>query len=64
MAEMFPINDQDKLGCLRREVKMRESVYPRWVGRGNMTQEEADRELRIMKAILDDYRIKVEMHRP
>ena len=64
VPELFPISLQDKLGCLRREVKMREQVYPRWVGRGKMTQQEADRELKITKAICDDYRIKVEMHKP
>jgi hypothetical protein len=41
----------DMLGSVRREVAMRERVYPRWVDLRKMTQEKADFELRTMKAV-------------
>jgi hypothetical protein len=56
MPDMFPITKPDKLACLEREIKLRERVYPRWVGGGKMSQDKADREIAVMKAIADDYR--------
>ncbi len=47
--------DADKIACLRRELAMRRRVYPRQVGRGQMTQAEADREIGLIEAILEDY---------
>jgi hypothetical protein len=53
---LFPeITPQDKRACLQREIKMRRKVYPRWVAAGNMTQEQADREIAVMEAIERDY---------
>lgn len=52
---LFPISRADKIACLTREVAMRERVYPRWIEKGNMTQEKADHELAVMKDILNDY---------
>jgi hypothetical protein len=46
----------DKTACVEREVRMRESVYPRWVAVGKMSDKQAKRELAVMKAILADYR--------
>lgn len=42
----------DQIACVRREVGMRERVYPRWIAAGNMTQAKADREIEAMKAVL------------
>jgi hypothetical protein len=39
------------LRCVDREIRMRERVYPGWVGRGKMTKENADREIAAMKGI-------------
>lgn len=52
MSELFAYTSVDLIGCAEREVKMRERVYPRWVAKGRMTQEKADRELALMKAIV------------
>lgn len=41
--------------CAEREFKKRDSVYPRWVAAGKLTQGQADRELAMMKAIASDY---------
>lgn len=38
---------------LRREIAMRESVYPRWVRDGRMKQQEADHRVAAMKAALE-----------
>ena len=45
----------EKIACLKREVAMRERNYPRWVENKRMRQDQADREIRVMKAILHDY---------
>lgn len=50
-----PIPVEEKVATLRREVNMRESVYPRQVAAGKMRQVTADRQLAVMRAILDDY---------
>lgn len=52
---MSEITNADKLACARRELAMRKNVYPKWVGSGRMKQEAADRELKVMAAIVDDY---------
>lgn len=41
-----------QIACVEREIEMRERVYPRWVAADKMTQAEATRELRSMRAVL------------
>lgn len=38
----------DLLACIRREIRMRQNVYPRRVARGDMTTDEAERETALM----------------
>ena len=38
--------------CAERELRLRRQVYPGRVERGRMTQQQADRELALMEAIL------------
>ncbi len=40
------------IACVRRELAMRQRVYPAWVSKGRMSQAEADRETNTMMAIL------------
>jgi hypothetical protein len=54
------ITNEEKLACVKRELRMREYVYPRRVSMGSMTQETADREIAIIKAIVADYTAQVE----
>lgn len=54
-APSAKITFRDKEECARRELEMRRRVYPRWVQKGNLTQDRADREIEIMEAIVDDY---------
>lgn len=50
---------EEKLACAERELALRQRAYPRWVAIGRMSQAEADREIAIMAAIVDDYRAQV-----
>lgn len=42
----------DQIACVRRELAMRQRVYPRWVSAGKMTQADSDREITAMIAVL------------
>lgn len=42
----------EQIWCVRREINMRERVYPRWVLARRMSQHQADRELAAMRAVL------------
>lgn len=53
MAGLLPIDLQEQVACVKREIGMRERVYPNWVARGKMTQEKADHELAAMREVLD-----------
>ena len=46
------ISFDDQIACLAREIALRRNVYPKWVAKGNMRQEEADREVTRMEAAL------------
>lgn len=52
MAELFAPTLADMIACAKREVAMRERVYPRRVADGKMKPAAADRELETMRAIL------------
>jgi hypothetical protein len=42
-----------QIACIRRELAMRQRVYPKWVSAGRMKQAEADKELAAMQAVHD-----------
>ena len=42
----------EQIAAVRREISMRQRVYPRWVEGGRMTQAKADQETRAMQAVL------------
>jgi len=46
----IPLNAQ--IACVEREIKMREHVYSRRVQNKKMSQEKADYELQVMRAVL------------
>lgn len=54
----------DQIACVRREISMRERVYPRWVADKRMTQAHADRELAAMRAVLDTLNTLHEQQNP
>jgi hypothetical protein len=46
------ITIDDEIACVRREIAMRQRVYPAWVAKGKMKQEKADHEIAAMRAVL------------
>ena len=46
------ISLHEQIVCVRREIGMRERVYPKWVSAGRMKQDVADREIAAMRAVL------------
>jgi len=42
----------EQIACVRREISMRERVYPRWVESRRLTQQKADAETNAMRAVL------------
>jgi hypothetical protein len=50
--------------CARRELTLRRKVYLGLVRRGKMTQEQADREIELMKAILSNLEKQVSDKEP
>lgn len=49
------ITRAQKITVLKREVAMRQRVYPRMVRDGKMSEADAERETAVMSAILADY---------
>lgn len=41
-----------QIDCVKRELRIREQVYPRWVECSRMSQREADDEILCMKAVI------------
>lgn len=52
MPDLFVPTLVDQIACVRREIGMRERVYPRRVADGKMKPAAADRELETMCAVL------------
>ncbi len=48
-----PVTLKQQIECVEREIKMRLSVYPRWIQLKKISQAKADHELRAMRAVLD-----------
>ena len=42
----------EQIACVRREIGVRESVYPGWIERGKSKPEMAEREAATMRAVL------------
>ena len=43
---------EQQIQCVRREIGMRQRVYPSFVAKGKMSQEKAELEIRSMIAVL------------
>jgi hypothetical protein len=55
-----PIDNRDKLRCVTRELELRRRVYPRLILKGRITPARAQYEIKVMEAIVEDYRALVE----
>lgn len=59
MADLFadePVSILEQIVCVEREINMRQRVYLRWVAAGKMKQHTAERELTVMRAVLETLR--------
>lgn len=45
---------QEKRDAIKRELKFRKSVYPRMILEGKMSQSQADYQIAVFEAILDE----------
>jgi hypothetical protein len=57
------ITETDKLHCAERELLYRRRVYARLMQNGKMTPNVARREISLMEAIVEDYRVRSESER-
>jgi hypothetical protein len=46
------IDIEDQMDCVRREINKRKEVYPRLVAAGKLSQQKADQEIDLMRAVL------------
>lgn len=46
-------NLAQQIACVKREIAMRERIYSRRVADGKMKQQDADREIEAMRAVLE-----------
>lgn len=44
---------EDQIAEIKREIRMREGVYPKWVQSGRMKQADSDRQIARMRAVLE-----------
>jgi hypothetical protein len=58
------ITVDDKLQCILREIAYRKHVYPNLVANKKMSQQKADREIKIMELIAADYRASARLSQP
>jgi hypothetical protein len=45
-----------KMRCAERELAKRQQVYPKWVEKGRMRQEQATYEMAVMESIAEHFR--------
>ena len=51
--EWHEVNLNDLLGCCRRELALRQRVYPKWVAKGTMSEAKAAKELELMRVVVE-----------
>jgi len=58
---MYGTTHKEQIDELKRELKMRESVYPKWVEAGKMTDRISRHRLNCLRAVIEDFE---ERHKP
>jgi hypothetical protein len=53
-GELFPITISDQIAEVKREIALRETVYPRWVQQWKLSEAQAARQIAVMRSILAD----------
>jgi hypothetical protein len=56
---MADFTDLEKLKCVEREIALRRAVYSKRVAEKRMNHDTAEKEIGIMKAIREDYLIRM-----
>lgn len=56
---MSDYSDLEKLAEIERELRYRRPVYARLVEKNTLSKAKADRQIAIMEAVAEDYRLKV-----
>lgn len=56
---MNEIKTTDIIKEIQRELNMRKRVFPTWVLQGRIKQDVADKRIKIMERILEDYKQKL-----
>jgi hypothetical protein len=51
--EWHEVDLNDLLGCARRELAFRQRCYPRWVEKGTLTATKAEKELALMRQLVE-----------
>ena len=49
----------EKLKELERELAMRRRVYPGLIERGKLTEDKADRQIKVLESVIADYNVRV-----
>lgn len=44
---------EDQIASVKRELALREAMYPRWVSAGTMTKAKSEHEIAAMRAVLE-----------
>ena len=52
LTDSFGFSLAEQIAAVKREIGLRERVYPSQVAKGRMKQETADRELAVMRSVL------------
>lgn len=47
-----PITTPDMLDELRRELALRQRLYPAWIAKGTLAKPKADRQIAVLKAVI------------
>ncbi len=55
---------EDQITCVKREIRLRENAYAKWVATKRMTQQTADKELGCMRAVLSTLEREKQRLRP
>lgn len=52
MSDLFAVSISDMIAEQRRELALRETLYPRFVASKKLTQAKADRQIAVMRATI------------
>lgn len=58
MSERFA--DEEKLSEIRRELAIRERIYPEWIRIGRITGTRAQQQIDVLRAIERDYQERID----